>query len=50
MRLVATPVKVPGEEAPARPAPGLGEHTEEMLEGLGYDATRIADLKAKGVI
>ncbi|MGH7338835.1 MAG: CaiB/BaiF CoA transferase family protein, partial [Myxococcota bacterium] len=29
-RMVAPPVRVPGEDAPARPAPALGEHTEEI--------------------
>ncbi len=30
--------------------PGLGEHTSEVLDQLGYDAARIADLKMRGVI
>jgi crotonobetainyl-CoA:carnitine CoA-transferase CaiB-like acyl-CoA transferase len=30
-------------------APGHGEHSEEILRGLGYDAAAISDLKAKGV-
>jgi crotonobetainyl-CoA:carnitine CoA-transferase CaiB-like acyl-CoA transferase len=39
-------------ETPARPgiAPGLGQHNEAVLCGLGYDAATIADLKARGVI
>ena len=31
------------------PAPLLGEHTGETLEGIGYPA-RIAELRASGVI
>ena len=33
-----------------RPAPGLGEHTQEILASLGYDAAAVAELKAQGVI
>jgi succinate---hydroxymethylglutarate CoA-transferase len=49
-RLVAPPVRCPGEPAPARPGPGLGEHTRELLEGLGYEAARIDSLAAQGVV
>src|ERR1700741_833226 len=31
-------------------APSLGAHTDEVLDALGYDATAIADLRAKEVI
>jgi crotonobetainyl-CoA:carnitine CoA-transferase CaiB-like acyl-CoA transferase len=31
-------------------APGLGEHNEEVLGSLGYDATEITDLKNRKVI
>lgn len=33
-----------------RPAPGLGEHTREILDQLGCDPARIAALRAEGVI
>jgi crotonobetainyl-CoA:carnitine CoA-transferase CaiB-like acyl-CoA transferase len=33
-----------------RPAPLLGEHTDEVLGALGYDAARLADLRTAGVI
>jgi crotonobetainyl-CoA:carnitine CoA-transferase CaiB-like acyl-CoA transferase len=33
-----------------QPPPVLGEHTEEVLTSLGYDAERIAFLRTKGVI
>ncbi|MGL5512467.1 MAG: CoA transferase, partial [Sporomusa sp.] len=33
------------------PAPGLGQHTDEMLKHhLGFDEAKLAELKAKGVI
>jgi succinyl-CoA---D-citramalate CoA-transferase len=38
---------------PARittPPPELGEHTDEVLRGLGYDATAIAALRGAGAI
>jgi crotonobetainyl-CoA:carnitine CoA-transferase CaiB-like acyl-CoA transferase len=56
-RLVADqlpfPVRVVGEGPPAatRPAPAAGEHGDEILrEVLGYDAERIAGLRAAGVL
>jgi|TARA_B100000809_G_scaffold265200_1_gene323290 crotonobetainyl-CoA:carnitine CoA-transferase CaiB-like acyl-CoA transferase len=48
-RTIASPVKC-GEPTPARPAPGLGQHTEELLTKLGYNQTRLAELKKMGVI
>jgi crotonobetainyl-CoA:carnitine CoA-transferase CaiB-like acyl-CoA transferase len=30
--------------------PALGEHTAEILDGLGYDAARVAELRAAGVV
>lgn len=51
-------VKVPGivpklSETPGqvtRPAPELGQHTAEVLEGLGISPTQQADWKARGII
>ncbi len=33
-----------------RQPPGLGEHTEDVLRALGYDAARIAALRASGAV
>jgi formyl-CoA transferase len=40
-------------ETPGRvrwPGPTLGEHTDAVLDGIGLDAARIAELKARGVV
>ena len=33
-----------------RPTPDQGEHSEEVLRGLGYDSAAIAELRARRVI
>ena len=43
-RFSATPAGI------TRPAPTPGQHTEEVLAGAGYDAERVAALRAEGVI
>jgi crotonobetainyl-CoA:carnitine CoA-transferase CaiB-like acyl-CoA transferase len=48
-RMVASPV-LNGAPAPGRPAPRLGQHTDELLGELGYDAARLAALRKAGVI
>ncbi len=42
-RFAATPAST------RSPAPVLGQHTDEVLAGLGLSGARIADLRAKGV-
>ncbi len=44
IRLSDTPVEV------TDPEPALGQHTEEILAGLGYDAAAIARLREDGVV
>jgi crotonobetainyl-CoA:carnitine CoA-transferase CaiB-like acyl-CoA transferase len=49
--LAPTPIDL--SETPGtyrRPAPLLGEHTEQILAGLGYDAAEIAALRAERVV
>jgi len=53
-----TPIRIPGVvprlvDTPGGTewlGPGLGEHTDEVLAGLGYDPERIARLRADGAI
>ncbi|MGH6679815.1 MAG: CoA transferase, partial [Bradyrhizobium sp.] len=33
-----------------RPTPGLGQHTDEVLHGLGYSAAAIAELHARDIV
>jgi crotonobetainyl-CoA:carnitine CoA-transferase CaiB-like acyl-CoA transferase len=48
---ISSPIKVHGvTKTPARRAPGLGEHTEEILGELGFDAKSIANLRESGAI
>ena len=51
VKLLGVPVKLsrtPG--APAGPGPALGEHTREVLAGLGYPEEEIAALEAAGAV
>jgi crotonobetainyl-CoA:carnitine CoA-transferase CaiB-like acyl-CoA transferase len=38
------------EVGPHRPAPGLGEHTDEILHGLGYEPDAVAELRTARVV
>ena len=50
-RTISSPFKVHGvDKAPARRGPGLGEHNDEVLGELGFDAKSIASLRASGAI
>jgi alpha-methylacyl-CoA racemase len=51
VRLLGVPVKMsrtPG--APAGPGPALGEHTDEVLAGLGYGEEEVAAMKDSGAV
>jgi crotonobetainyl-CoA:carnitine CoA-transferase CaiB-like acyl-CoA transferase len=52
VRLPGNPIKMSGMEGTiSRPAPMLGEHTDEVLSGLlGLDAPAIAALRAAGAV
>ncbi|KAF1072034.1 MAG: Acetyl-CoA:oxalate CoA-transferase [Pseudomonas citronellolis] len=50
-RMVGSPLKL--SDTPVqyqRPAPRLGEHTDDVLGRLGVDAERLAALKAAGIV
>ncbi len=45
------PVRFIGEDlAPPAKAPEIGQHTDEVLADLGYDAERVAQLRADGAL
>jgi len=48
-KLVASPFRI-GEALPARPAPKLGEHTDALLQGLGYTPAQIEQLRQGGAV
>jgi formyl-CoA transferase len=48
---ISSPIQVHGvTKSPARRAPGLGEHTEEILGELGFDARSIESLRESGAV
>jgi crotonobetainyl-CoA:carnitine CoA-transferase CaiB-like acyl-CoA transferase len=48
---ISSPIQVHGvAKVPARRGPNLGEHTEEILRDLGFDATGVEDLRASGAV
>jgi formyl-CoA transferase len=48
---ISSPIQVHGvAKVPARRAPEIGEHNEELLRQLGFDATEIGGLRAGGAI
>ena len=48
-RAPAAPARFPGaDDGPKGPAPALGQHTREVLAGVGYDAAAIEALMAAG--
>ena len=52
VKLLGLPIKLgrtPGDPSRA-PGPALGEHTDEVLAALGYDAAEIAALKESGAV
>jgi formyl-CoA transferase len=48
---ISSPFQVHGvDKVPARRGPGLGEHTEEILHELGFDAKSIENLREAGAL
>lgn len=50
IRTLACPIRCPGEPDLVGIAPVLGEHTESLLAGLGYDRARIDELERSRAI
>ena len=49
-KLVAVPIQFNEEAADIRRGPAWGEHTDEVLRGLGYTDDEIIDLKVTGSV
>ena len=51
IKTLGTPLKLSGTPlTPGRPAPRLGEHTDEVLAAAGYDTAEITRFRADGVV
>ena len=52
IRVVGQPINLSDSPQPKelKPTPDLGEHTDEVLEGLGYDRKAIEALRTGGVV
>ena len=48
-KFLDTPIKS-GDPTPTNPAPTLGQHTEDLLFDIGYDAGRMAKLRSLKII
>jgi crotonobetainyl-CoA:carnitine CoA-transferase CaiB-like acyl-CoA transferase len=48
-KLVASPIRI-GEPLPAKRAPKLGEHTDQLLKGLGFSEAEIVKLKGERAV
>jgi crotonobetainyl-CoA:carnitine CoA-transferase CaiB-like acyl-CoA transferase len=48
---INSPIWIDGSQktAPRRP-PGIGEHSDEILRGAGYDEAAIRQLRASGAV
>jgi crotonobetainyl-CoA:carnitine CoA-transferase CaiB-like acyl-CoA transferase len=51
LRLVGQPMQLSNAQSGVRRRPPeLGEHTDEILKSLGFDADKIADLRHRGIV
>lgn len=51
LKMVGPPVQMSRTPLRAQGAsPALGQHTDELLHDIGYDAARIADLRQRGIV
>jgi crotonobetainyl-CoA:carnitine CoA-transferase CaiB-like acyl-CoA transferase len=48
IRLLAPPIRCPGEELPCEPAPAMGADTDAVLSEAGFTPAEIADLRKAG--
>lgn len=48
-RVVGNPIRLAGDQPSYGPAPGFGEHTDDVLNAAGYSPERIAVLREQGV-
>ncbi len=49
-RMLATPIRVPGAEMPAQPAPELGADTDALLDEIGFGERERAELRHAGIV
>ena len=47
---VASPIRLSDSDVPVQRSPLLGEHTDEILASVGYDADAIAGMRTAGAI
>ncbi|HJQ59137.1 MAG TPA: CoA transferase [Vineibacter sp.] len=52
IKVVGQPINMSAAPQPPgmRPTPDLGQHTDDVLRGLGYDVQAIAGLRARGAV
>jgi crotonobetainyl-CoA:carnitine CoA-transferase CaiB-like acyl-CoA transferase len=50
IRLLAAPIKCPGDQMPCEPAPALGADTDDVLTQIGFARDEIARLRATGAL
>ncbi len=50
IKMVSTPLQFDRHALDARPAPGLGAHSDEVLAEIGYSEEQIIDLKVAGIV
>ncbi len=50
LKMLSSPVRMPGVEQPLKAGPDLGRDTDDLLSELGFDATEIADLRTRKIV
>jgi crotonobetainyl-CoA:carnitine CoA-transferase CaiB-like acyl-CoA transferase len=50
VRMLKPPFNFDGMEAPMRPIPSIGEHTDAILSQLGIAPETVADWHARGIV